>query len=457
VAASAPICPALIGWTVTLDASGSYDPDDDPITYSWEQVIPPGPAVTLSATDQAIVTFTVPGTVNPPQWLWFHLTVTDTWGASNIIDVGVNIISSYQPPYCYPHAIPNNAIAGTQVTLDASWSQGCILSYQWQQLNSPPDPAVVLSATDQESVTFTAPEVASPTTLTFQLTVSDGTTPVSATVGVYVMPSGTGNIPPVAIPVSISQALVGETVTLYGSGSFDPDGGPLTYQWQQLFGTLMTLSATDQADVSFVVPDTIVPGEGLMFRLTVFDSQLFAQSAEVSLVVQDAGYAGNKPPILMAAANPDTAYEGQTVTLDSSATDVDLDEPAINWLQYWGTPVVFDTAVSGVWPGGAAVGYTFVVPTIATRADERRMFMVVANDPAGQTDSQPVLVTLRMMGDVNGDGSVDSTDVDIMTVALGTFPIPPPFNPLLDLNQDTVIDDADMALIVANLGRAIVP
>jgi hypothetical protein len=44
-----------------------------------------------------------------------------------------------------------------------------------------------------------------------------------------------------------------------------------------------------------------------------------------------------------------------------------------------------------------------------------------------------------------------------MTVALGTFPIPPPFNPLLDLNQDTVIDDADMALIVANLGRAIVP
>lgn len=117
--------------------------------------------------------------------------------------------------------------------------------------------------------------------------------------------------------------------------------------------------------------------------------------------------------------------------------------------------MTYDTAASSILPGSAALSYTFTVPTIAIRADERRMYMVVANDGVGHTDSRPVLVSLRMMGDVNGDGSVDATDVNIMTIALGTFPIPPPFNPLLDLNQDTVIDNADMALIVANLGRVI--
>jgi hypothetical protein len=146
------------------------------------------------------------------------------------------------------------------------------------------------------------------------------------------------------------------------------------------------------------------------------------------------------------------------VNINSSATDADLDYPVnITWSLYWGGGVDFGSPTVNWGPGTVTLDYTFVVPTVATTADERHMYMVVANDPAGQTDSRPVLLTFRMMGDVNGDRSVDSTDVGIMTIALSTFPVPPPFNPLLDLNQDAVIDNADMALIVANLGRAIVP
>lgn len=48
------------GAVVTLDASGSTDPEGDAITFRWEQKL--GSAVTLSSTTEAVVTFTAPST-----------------------------------------------------------------------------------------------------------------------------------------------------------------------------------------------------------------------------------------------------------------------------------------------------------------------------------------------------------------------------------------------------------
>ena len=74
------------GVMVTLDGSGSSDPDGDTLSYSWEQ--PAGPSRALSSTSVASPTFTAP--LNPTT-LTFKLTVTDLHGASDSDTVTVTI------------------------------------------------------------------------------------------------------------------------------------------------------------------------------------------------------------------------------------------------------------------------------------------------------------------------------------------------------------------------------
>ena len=62
------------GATVTLDGSGSSDPDDDTISYSWSRTA--GPAVTLSSSTAKKPTFTAP-TVSSNTAITFQLTVSD--------------------------------------------------------------------------------------------------------------------------------------------------------------------------------------------------------------------------------------------------------------------------------------------------------------------------------------------------------------------------------------------
>jgi hypothetical protein len=45
-----------------------------------------------------------------------------------------------------------------------------------------------------------------------------------------------GNSPPVADAGPNQTGVAAGTITLNGSGSYDPDGDPLTYSWQQISG-----------------------------------------------------------------------------------------------------------------------------------------------------------------------------------------------------------------------------
>ena len=85
------------GALVTLDGSGSSDPDDDPLRYRWNQSS--GESVVLSSRDVANPTFTAPQGLTADAVLSFRLLVTDPSGRfdSDTVTVTVEQGSSLPP------------------------------------------------------------------------------------------------------------------------------------------------------------------------------------------------------------------------------------------------------------------------------------------------------------------------------------------------------------------------
>ena len=80
------------GDTVTLDGSGSSDPDDEPFAYAWTQT--DGPEVMLSDASAAMPTFVAAsaGTYG------FSLSVTDEEGASSTATTTLTVAAAPVPP-----------------------------------------------------------------------------------------------------------------------------------------------------------------------------------------------------------------------------------------------------------------------------------------------------------------------------------------------------------------------
>jgi hypothetical protein len=348
------------GDTVTLDGTGSTDPDDDDLAYSWVQTA--GPAVTLTGAATAEPTFTAPA---GPATLTFELTVHDGRGGSDTDPVTVTVNG---PPTA--DAGPDQAVkAGDQVTLDGTGStdpDDASVTYAWTQTAGP---AVTLTGADTAEPTFTAPVTGS--TLTFELTVTDGRGRSGTdTVDVVV------DRDPVADAGADQDVNTGETVTLDGSDSDDPDGDPVTYGWTQTGGAAVTLTGAATATPSFTAP---AGPATLVFELTVDDGRDGADADSVTVTV-------NGPPA--ADAGPDLAVgTGDSVTLDGTgSTDPDADSLAFSWTQTAG-PAVTLTGADTAQPG-------FTAPaTSATLA-----FDVTVDDGRGGTDTDSVTVVVGSSG-----------------------------------------------------------
>ncbi len=62
-------------------------------------------------------------------------------------------------------------------------------------------------------------------------------------------------------------------------------------------------------------------------------------------------------------------------------------------------------------------------------------------------------IKVRYMGDINGDGKVDMIDIGLVSLAFGSNPLHPRWNPDADLKQDNKIDMLDIGLIARNYGK----
>jgi peptidoglycan/xylan/chitin deacetylase (PgdA/CDA1 family) len=98
-----------------------------------------------------------------------------------------------------------------------------------------------------------------------------------------VLSSTPTNQPPVASAGSAQTVSAGSTVQLDGSGSSDPNGDPLTYQWTQTGGPAVTLSSGTVVAPTFTAPTS---ASTLTFQLVVNDGTVSSSPSSVTITVQ---------------------------------------------------------------------------------------------------------------------------------------------------------------------------
>jgi len=127
-------------------------------------------------------------------------------------------------------------------------------------------------------------------------------------------------------------------VTLVGSGSTNPAGGSVTYEWTQIAGSAVTLSDPTSPSPTFTAPLVSFGGETLTFQLVVNDCELASVPDTVNITVANVNHA----PVAV-AGDDQTVAELAIVTLNGSGSfDQDGDPFTYSWTQLDGEAVTLD-------------------------------------------------------------------------------------------------------------------
>jgi Secretion system C-terminal sorting domain/PKD domain len=287
VSAGSPQTITLPTSSVTLTGTATGNGGATISSTDWTQVSGPGTAAIGSASSLSTgVSGLVAGTYV------FKLTATDdnNLTATSIVTITVNAAVPPPPAHVPPvaNAGPDQTISlpFTDLTLDGSGSydtDGTIVSYNWVELSG--DGGVTIVNSSQAEPTIYGLIAG---TYVFQLTVTDNTgASATATVTITVSAAVTPPPPPTA-PAPVANAgrdttiaLPASSVELDGSGSTDPSGETLSYQWTEQSGpgtAAIAFSGSATTTVSGLQPGLYI------FKLTVTNSS--GQSATATVQVR---------------------------------------------------------------------------------------------------------------------------------------------------------------------------
>ena len=325
--------------TVTLDGSGSDDPDGGTPTYSWSQKT--GPTVGLSSNSAESPTFTAPD--SDPLRLVFLLTVTDDDGAS-ASDMTEIIVTAIDAPRADAGAPQSHASRET-VTLDGSSSRvdpDGSPSYAWTQTFGSP---VSLSGANTPSPTFVVPTMTGHNTeqLVFELAITDAyqTSKDTTSVLAYANTNPTAQI--VSLDYSGSEIRAGSIVNFVGY-AVDLDGADTisSHTWSRVSGPSITILESEKGDEyeknvinsyhEFVAPNV---NSDVTIRFTVVDHIGKQAKDEITFTITP-----NSAPTAN-AGNDKVASPDATVRLDGDGSDSDGDILTYEWSQTSGEPITF--------------------------------------------------------------------------------------------------------------------
>ncbi|RKH28865.1 histidine kinase [Corallococcus sp. CA041A] len=364
---------------VTLEGTGA-DADGDTLSYQWEQI--GGTAVQLTGATTATLAFTAPE-VTATTTLVFKFTVTANGkSATDTVNVTVNNVD---------RAPVANAGADFEVgardtaTLHGSGSDvdGDALSYFWEQTGG--TPTVTLTNADSATATFTAPDVATLTELTFKLTVTAAGVSTSDLVNVSVRKTNRHPVGEAPAAITVNE---GEAVELDASGITDPDGDQLTFAWTQVGGATVPTANAVPAKLTFNAPQ-VQADTALAFSLTVTDSDGAISGPYVYTVnVKQV----NQAPVAKVRVISGVRG-GELVKIDAAtSTDPDNETLTYTWAQTGGPSVTLT--------GANAAEASFTPP--AKKTLENYAFTVTVKDAAGATSTAEIKVSVPKADDDGG-------------------------------------------------------
>ena len=362
--------------SVTLSGTSSTGTNGATIaSYSWKQVSgPSSPTISNLSGSTTSVSGLVAGIYT------FSLTVTDNNGLTNTANTTVTVNAALSTPSVIVNQAPvSNAGAAVtitlptnSVTLDGSASydpDGSIVQYYWK-MDAGPGSAIG----DIFGKTTTASNL-SAGTYTFLLQVKDNSGAVAYSTKTVTVNPAVSTTPPAtttnASPVSSAGAaatitLPTNSITLDGSGSFDPDGSIVQYYWTITGGPA---GATIADNFAVKTTASNLSAGTYTFLLQVKDNAGALSYATKTVVVNAAAVTSGQPlgyirldgSADLACADASTsgriAVYGSSIAngtiLYTDAAKTQVYNGGWNWFSFTPTLGSATTAAFAVYPNGA--------------------------------------------------------------------------------------------------------
>lgn len=289
----------VVGATTTLNGAGSSDANGDAITYLWSIVSKPVGSSALLINPTSVNPTFAPDITGS---YVFRLVVNDGRLSSEASTVTVTASTVNIAPVANAGAA-QSVVTGSTVTLNGSASNdanGDTLTYSWTFVSKPTGSSASLSSSTAANPTFSANLAGS---YVLRLVVNDGS--LSSTASTVTITASNANLAPVANAGGGLNVYVGTTVTLNGTGSYDPNGDSLRYAWafvSKPSGSSATLSGASTATPSFI---TDVSGS-YVIALAVGDGTLASQISTTTITASPVPVASSVALYLFGGTNNNT-------------------------------------------------------------------------------------------------------------------------------------------------------
>jgi len=401
--------PSYVGDTVTFNASQSYDPDGQIVSYVWDFGDGSQPLVTIVPTTTHM--YVIAGNYTST------LTVTDNGGTNS---TNTSVLTVLKTPVATFTFSPSYPIAYEFVSLDASGSHdpnGYLVNYAWDfgdgNTTTTTNAAIVYAYLREGNYTI-------------KLTVTDNDGFTDTAIQMIRI----RNYPTTIFEYSPNNPLVGNPVAFDASSSSPKGGMILNYAWDFGDGNTTTTTSPVTYHAYALIGNYSV-------TLTVTDSEGLSSVASTTVNISPKG------PTARFTLSPSMPKPNEIATFNASMS-------TLGWNGTYHPPIT-----SYIWDFGDGNRTTVSDPVITHTYNEEREYVITltvvdSNGLAGELSR--VFHISYGREDIDGDGKVDMLDISLVIDAFMTNPDHPLWDPRCDVNKDGVVDMADLSLVITMFG-----